>query len=139
MIPPGGGEPFASFLLPSGADGLALNHDGTQLTFVSREHGYNLMRRSIDRDDTEQLTRFTEGRIQKHRWSPDGKKIVLHRRVGHQDSLWLLDPDSRKPPTQLATFRTGGIDRVEWARDSKSVVFTYGTLSQDVALISGFR
>jgi hypothetical protein len=45
----------------------------------------------------------------------------------------------RKPPTQLATFRTGGIDRVEWARDSRSVVFRYGTLSQDVALISGFR
>lgn len=61
------------------------------------------------------------------------------RRVGQEDSLWILEPRTGKPPRMLTSFKTGRIDQSAWARDAKSVVFTYGTSSRDVVLIANFR
>jgi hypothetical protein len=41
--------------------------------------------------------------------------------------------------TLLTEFRTGFITDCRWSLDSKSVVFTYGTSSKDVVLISDFH
>jgi eukaryotic-like serine/threonine-protein kinase len=138
VIPVEGGEPIASFLLPPGAEDLKWTPDGEAVTYIDRAIGFNLMRRSIAKDDAVQLTRFTEGRLRSHQWSPDGKRVLLHRRLGQQDSLWLLDPGAT-PPTKLTEFKSGQIFQSRWARDSRSVVFTYGSEGQDVVLITDFR
>ncbi len=138
VIPAAGGEPLATFLLPPGADHVRWAPDGQAVTYVDRATGFNLMRRSIAKDDTTQLTHFEAGRLIGHEWSPDGKRALLHRRLGQQDSLWILEPGAGKPPTLLTGFKTGEIYGFAWARDSKSIVFTYGTSSQDVVLISEF-
>jgi Tol biopolymer transport system component len=139
VIPAEGGEPLASFLLPPGALDLSWAPDGETVTYIDRATGFNLMRRSITKDDAVQLTRFTEGRLRGHAWSPDGKRLFLHRRLGQQDSLWQLDPGAGAPPTKLTEFKSGQIFQSRWARDSRSVVFTYGSEGQDVVLITEFR
>jgi len=85
------------------------------------------------------MTSFAEGRLRRHEWSPDGKRVLLHRRLGQQDSLWVLEPGAGKPPTKLTEFKSGRIFESHWARDSKSLVFTYGSEGQDVVLITDFR
>jgi Tol biopolymer transport system component len=139
VIPAEGGEPVATFLLPPGAEDLEWRPNGEAVTYIDRAKGFNLMRRSIEKDDAVQLTRFTEGRLRGHEWSPDGKRLLLHRRLGQQDSLWLLEPGTGGPPAKLTEFKTGEIFGSRWARDSQSVVFTYGSESQDVVLITDFR
>jgi Tol biopolymer transport system component len=139
VIPIEGGEPLDSFLLPPGAENLKWTLDGQGVTYIDRANSFNLMRRSIAKDDAVQLTHFAEGRLRRHEWSPDGKRILLHRRLGQQDSLWLLDPGGGGPPALLTEFKSGQIAEFRWARDSKSVVFTYGSEGQDVVLITDFR
>jgi Tol biopolymer transport system component len=139
VIPIEGGDPVASFVLPPGAEDVQWAPEGEAVTYIDRGKGFNLMRRSIARDDAVPLTRFTDGRVRRHEWSPDGRKIFLHRRVGQQDSLWLLEPGTGAPPLELTRFKSGRIFNARWARDSGSVVFTYGSESQDVVLITDFR
>jgi serine/threonine protein kinase len=139
VIPAEGGEPVASFLLPPGAEDLQWTPDGQAVTYIDRASGFNLMRRSIAKDDAAQLTRFTEGRLRGHEWSPDGKRLLLRRRLGQKDSLWLLNPGAVGPPARLTEFKTGEITISRWARDSKSVVFTFGSENQDVVLITDFH
>jgi serine/threonine protein kinase len=70
--------------------------------------------------------------------SPDGKRILLQRRIGKVDSLWILEPARHAPPAKLVEFKSGAIFQIAWARDSKSAVFTYGQTAQDVVLLSEF-
>jgi serine/threonine protein kinase/Tol biopolymer transport system component len=139
VIPAEGGEPIASFLLPPGAEDLKWAPDAESVTYIDRAVGFNLMRRPIAKDDAVQMTSFAEGRLRRHEWSPDGKRVLLHRRLGQQDSLWVLEPGAGKPPTKLTEFKSGRIFESHWARDSKSLVFTYGSEGQDVVLITDFR
>jgi len=139
VIPAAGGEPLASFLLPPGAQDLKWAPDGESVTYIDRAVGFNLMRRSIAKDDAVQMTHFAEGRIRGHAWSPDGKRVLLHRRLGQQDSLWTLEPGAGAQATRLTEFKSGQIFRSRWARDSKSIVLTYGSEGQDVVLITDFR
>ncbi len=139
VVPAVGGDPLGSFLLPPGAIDLKWAPDGEALTYVDRDTGFNLMRRPIAREATDQLTHFKEGRIKGHEWSPDGRKVLMHRRLGQQDSLWVFEPGASRQPSRLADFRTGQIFRYAWARDSRSAVFTYGETSQDVVLLSDYQ
>ena len=138
VIPAAGGEPVAGFLLPPGAQDLNWAPEGESITYIDRATGSNLMRRAIHEDNTRQLTQFKEGSLLGHRWSHDGKKILLHRRIGQEASLWILEADAKTPPSQLVAFKSGEIFRYAWARDSKSVVFTYGQQGQDVVLMTDF-
>jgi len=84
--------------------------------------------------------RFADGRaITLHDVQHTGRQPDLHRRLGQQDSLWLLDPGGGGPPTLLTEFKSGQIAEFRWARDSKSVVFIYGSEGQDVVLITDFH
>ena len=139
VIPAGGGEPLASFLLPPGAEDLKWAPDGEAVTYIDRAAGFNLMRRWIAKDGDVQMTHFSEGRIRGHAWSPDGKRVLLHRRLGQQDSLWVLEPGAGAQATKLTEFKSGQIFEIRWARDSRSIVFTYGSEGQDVVLITDFR
>jgi len=133
------GAPITNMVLPPGAVQIKLTPEADAVNYIDRATGFNVMRRPLGQDRTEQLTHFQDGRTHDFAWSPDGRLLLLLRRVGPADNLWVLDPRSGKPPLMLTSFKTGSIDGYSWARDSKSVVFTYGTHSQDVVLISDFR
>ena len=136
VIPIEGGAPQASFLLPPGADGPAWAPDGRALTYVDQAEGWNLMRKAIPDGKPERLTNFPDGLIVDHNWSPDGSHMVIHRRLGQRDSLWMLKPGDSKP-TLVTEFKTGRLARHHWAPDAPILYFTYGSSTQDVVMIAG--
>ena len=133
-----GAEPQAGFLLPPGADGPAWTPDGRALTYVDRGEGWNLMRKAIPDGTPERLTNFPDGQVVDHHWSPDGSRMVIHRRIGQQDSLWMLKPGEAKP-TLITEYKTGRLARHFWAPDAPILYFTYGSSSQDVVMIAGIN
>ena len=60
------------------------------------------------------------------------------RRVGPKIGLWSVQPGKGEPKL-LAEFRSGAITAPRFAPDGKSVVFVYGTSSNDVVLISDLK
>jgi Tol biopolymer transport system component len=85
-----------------------------------------------------EITRFTDGRITQHRWSPDGKRIVLRRRMDNADNLWVVNADGSNG-VAITDFETGEIPDMKWTRDGSRVVFTYGEVSQNVVLVRNFK
>jgi hypothetical protein len=136
VVPVAGGEPLASFLLPPGAAFVRWAPDGRAVTYIDRSRGYNLTRQPIAGGEPESLTSFDTGRLLRYAWSPDGTAVALHRTLGQQDNLWILRPGSEEP-RPVTDFKSGSIWSLHWAVDSKRLIFTHGTASQDVVLITG--
>ena len=114
------------------------NADAFQTQVVDRGEGWNLMRKSLPDGPPRRLTNFPDGQIVDHGWSKDGSRMVLHRRIGPHDSLWMLKPGEASP-TLITEFKTGRLARHYWAPDAPILYFTYGASTQDVVLIGGFR
>ena len=133
-----GGEPLASFLLPPGVTNIQWTPDGRALTYVDRGEGWNLMRKVLPDGYPQRLTDFSDGQVVDHRWSRDGFRMVLHRRIGSHDSLWMLRPGETRP-TLITEFKTGRLARHLWAPDEPILYFTYGASTQDVVLMGGLR
>jgi Tol biopolymer transport system component len=138
VIPIEGGAPVASFLLPPGAEDPSWTPDGRAITYVDRGEGWNLMRVTLPDGKPERLTRFPDGQVVDHVWSEDGSRLVVHRRLGQQDSVWMLKPGESKP-TLIAEFKTGRLSGHYWAPDAPILYFTYGSSSQDVVMIAGIQ
>jgi serine/threonine protein kinase len=138
VVPADGGAPLASFFLPPGANDERWTPDGRALTYIDRDEGWNLMRKTLPDGAPERLTRFTDGQVVDHSWSRDGSRMVIHRRVGKHDSLWVLKP-GESSPTLVTEFKTGRLSRHLWAPDEPILYFTYGSSAQDVVLIGGFK
>ena len=132
------GKEQAVFLLPPGTQDVKWAPDGRSLTYVDRERGWNLMRKPLPDGEPMALTVFTDGQVVDHTWSPDGSRVVLHRRVGSRDSLWLLEPGGTQP-APVVEFKTGRLTRHLWAPDAPILYFTYGNSTQDVVMISGVK
>jgi len=138
IIPSEGGAALASFLLPPGATNIQWTPDGRTLTYVDRGRGSNLMRKPLPDGEPEPMTRFTDGQVVDHNWSRDGSRLVIHRRVGQVDSLWMLKR-AETQPTRIAEFKTGRLSRHSWAPDEPLLYFTQGASTQDVVLMSGVK
>ena len=132
------GREEAAFLLPPGAQNEQFSPDGRSVTYVDRGRGWNLMRRPLPDGESVSVTSFTDGQVLDHTWSRDGSRLILHRRVGARDSLWMLKAGA-KEPTSVAEFKTGRLARHFWAPDAPILYFTYGTSTQDVVLMSGVK
>jgi len=138
LVPLKGGAPISSFVLPAGATADRWAPDGKSITFVDRRSGWNLFRKALPDGAIEPMTTFTEGQIADYEWHPDGSRIVLHRRLNRQESLWVLKPGGADP--RLVTeFRSGQVAEHSFAPDSDLLYFTYGDSTQDVVLITNFR
>jgi Tol biopolymer transport system component len=96
------------------------------------------MRMTIPDGKPERLTHFTDGQVVDHQWSPDGSRLVVHRRLGQQDSVWMLKPGLSQP-TLIAEFKTGRLSGHVWAPDAPILYFTYGNSSQDVVMMAGIE
>jgi serine/threonine protein kinase len=134
VIPVAGGAPVAQFLLPPGTTKTAWSPDNESLTYVDRNRGWNLMRQAIAGGEPTELTHFTEGQTTEFDWSPDGKRLAVVRRIGRGDSVWVIEPGVGE--TKIAHFPTGTVSDCHFSLDGHSVVFAYGTATQDVVLIS---
>jgi len=133
-----GGPPQTSFVLPPRAQNIQWAPDGKALTFVDRAQGAVLLRQPLPDGEPQPIVSFPEGQIVDHNWSPDGSRVVVHRRVGQQEGLWMLRTGQLQP-TLVAQFKTGRAARHIWAPDEPILYFTYGQTSQDVVLMGGVR
>jgi Tol biopolymer transport system component len=124
--------------LPQEASDIHWSPDGKALTFLDRPEGaLNVLRQRLDGGEPEQVTHFTTGQIIGHSWAQDGNRLAFIRRIEDRENLWTA-ADGRDP-VQLTHFETGRIFDVKLTKDGGDAVFTYGSETQDVVLIRGFR
>jgi serine/threonine protein kinase/Tol biopolymer transport system component len=100
----------------------------------------NLYRVRLDGSAPVELTHFPNGRINRHAWSPDGKRLLLLRQTegSATRNIWLTDADGGHP-VALTDFKTGDVTLASWSRDGRRIFFTYGESSQNVVLIRNSR
>ena len=84
------------------------------------------------------MTHIADGRVVKHAWSPDGRRLGILVRSGERVDLWVTDAEGRKPVriTQIAPEVVSAFD---WMADSRHVVVEASTRPSDVVLIRDFR
>lgn len=66
-------------------------------------------------------------------WTADG--ITFTRGSGDGSNIWSQPLDGRRP-RQLTHFASERILRYDWSPDDKSLLYTHGTINNDVVLIS---
>ncbi len=133
-----GGEEVASLLLPSLATDAEWAPNGRALTYVDQGMGWNVFRMPVEEGEPAALTRFSEGRVLHHEWSPDGAWLSMIRALDDKRSLWIQEARGGDP-VLLAEFRSGMIGVQRWARDSASVILHHVITSQDVVIIRDFQ
>ncbi len=84
------------------------------------------------------LTRLTDASIQGYLWSPDGKRLVLQRKLENVSNLWSAGADGRAPEP-ITDFPTGAIFGIDISKDGKTLYFLYGNESSDIVLLNNFR
>jgi eukaryotic-like serine/threonine-protein kinase len=135
IIPAGGGNTLATLSLPLEASGVQWAPDGNALTFVN---GANVFRQRLEAGSPEPVTRFSEGWVSGHEWAPDGKRLLVQRKIEQVDNLWIVAADGSNP-AQWTDFKTeNGLDAT-WARDGRRIIFNQGEFNGDVLLIQDFR
>ena len=140
IIPAGGGPATNLTNLPKRIVDPAWTPDGRGLTFRTNLGDVrNLQIMPLD-GSPRPLTHFTEGRVTAYRWSPNGKHIVVMRKIGESgtDNLWVVNADGSNP-VAITDFESGAIGNVRWSADGSRVVFTYGSTTQNVVLVRGFK
>ncbi len=84
------------------------------------------------------MTRFTEGRLTAHEWSPDGRKLAVRLQGPESSNLWVVEANGDHP-VPVTQFTTETVFSFTWLPDSRYVVITAGTRSADAVLIREFR
>jgi Tol biopolymer transport system component len=84
------------------------------------------------------VTRFTEGRLTAHAWSPDGTRLAVVHRTGDGANVWVTAPDGTRP-TQVTQMSAADVFAVRWLPDGRRLVVSAGKLSRDAVLIRSFR
>jgi Tol biopolymer transport system component len=138
VIPAGGGEPSARISLPPNAYHFKWTLDGEAISFVPDAGAANLSIKPLGEGPARQVTRFDEGQIRGYAWTPDGKRLLLIRHSGDVANLWSVGADGRDP-VALTDFLTGSVFDLRVTPDGKTVVFTYGTETQDAVLVKDLR
>ncbi|HKO23069.1 MAG TPA: protein kinase [Candidatus Eisenbacteria bacterium] len=112
-------------------------HDGSGISYIDPgDNRLNLHVHALSGGPEKTLTHFTDGRLGQHRWSPDGKRLVITRRVGTTDNLWVVNADGSHP-VAITDFESGSIVDARWSNDGSRIFFTYGVSSQNLVLIRG--
>ncbi|HKS30607.1 MAG TPA: protein kinase [Pyrinomonadaceae bacterium] len=71
-------------------------------------------------------------------WSADGKAVLYRDTRNSVTNIW-AQPVDGGPPKQLTDNKTDQIFNFDVSRDGKQFIFSRGTISYDVVLISNFR
>ena len=140
IIPANGGAGVDAPLPPRNVN-LQWAPDGIGITYGHASNEFrNIYRVRLDGSAPVEITHFSDGRILRHFWSPDGKRLLLLRQTegNSAHNLWMTDADGSHP-VPLTDFKTGDVTFASWSRDGRRVYFTYGESSQNVVLIRNFR
>jgi Tol biopolymer transport system component len=141
IIPMKAGEPRRTPTVPQRMLNARWLPDGSGASYSHASNEFkNLYRVHSSDKSPQEITRFTEGRITQHEWSPDGKRLLLLRQTEESPTknIWMTNADGSKP-VALTDFQTGDITDMKWSRDGRRVYFTYGESSQNVVMIRNFR
>jgi Tol biopolymer transport system component len=109
------------------------------LTFRNHaDAAWNVFRLDEGGKDAVPVTRFTDGRLTAHAWSPDGTKLAVVRRAGDGSNVWVTGFDGSRP-VQVTRLTSADVFAVRWMPDNRRLVVSAGKLSRDVVLIRNFR
>ena len=86
----------------------------------------------------EPLTHFTDGKCTAFRWSADGSRLAVARKIGDVSGVFVTTADGGKP-IQAARFQGNGVFGMDWSKDGKSIVVDAGKRSSDALLVRNFR
>jgi Tol biopolymer transport system component len=137
-VPVTGGPATATFRLPGPAMEPAWAPDGHGMTFRDRsDAAWNVFRQDAA-GKVVPVTRFTDGRITGHVWSPDGNRLALIRRTDEGANVWVTGRDGIRP-VQVTQLPSHDVFFVRWLPDSRRLVVSAGKLSRDAVLIRSFR
>jgi Tol biopolymer transport system component len=132
------GETIAVVRPPQQYQGVAFAANNDWLSFVDRaDPARNLYRLRIGEDTPQQVTRFTEGRMLRYRWSADGSQLVMERRIDGRESVWVCDADGGN--ARLVVAPPGEVFRIRWFPDGDRLLVSWGTSSNDAILVRNFR
>jgi len=100
----------------------------------------NLYRQPMSKaaEKPQKLTNFTEGIMTAHRWSPDGKRLAVVRRMPNGENVWILNREGSQP-RQLTQFMSLDVTQVAWAPDNAHLVVNAGQFSNDVVTIRNLK
>ncbi len=135
----GSGAPF-TMRLPQRSTDYEGRPGADAVSFIdTAEPNHNLFYAVIGGQvDTAQLTHFTDGVITQHRWSKDGSRIAVVRRLPDGDNVWLMTADGSQP-RQVTHFIGLQVLQLDWAPDNVHVVANAGQFSNDVVLVKNFK
>ena len=109
------------------------------VTYIDRsDPGWNIFRMAMDGGTPAPVTHITEGRIVKHAWSPDGRRLGILVRDGEHVDLWVTDAAGQKP-IRVTQISPEIISAFHWMADSRKIVVEAATRPSDVVLIKEFR
>lgn len=145
-----GGEPVRLTDYSSGR--AAVSPDGKSIAFSYREQENSPLKIAIIPFEGGQPTKFleapagfnavrlitstAEGRVL--RWLPDGRSLAYIVTRDGVSNIWSMPIDGGAPK-QLTNFTTDQIAWFDLSRDGKPTLFSRGSTTKDVVLISGFR
>jgi TolB protein len=147
-IPVDGGEP----ILAGGPDGsiephlqesLGVSPDGSLLAFAipvdSRTNVSRVGVASIYGGDPIRILDLPAGaRLQRMRWTPDGRALTFIYNRGGAANIWSQPLDGR-PARQLTDFDADNIFNFDWSRDGRYLAIVRVSGSSDVVLMRNFR
>ncbi len=142
--PAEGGDPLYTIAPPRpGMLNVRWTPDGAGLSFQTPRQfdGENVYRIQLDGGDPRPLTRFTDGWIDWHFWSPDGQYLIIDR--GHENGigLWVQPFDGEHADgeaVELASFPSGYIANMVWLETRDTIAFRHATTARDLVLIRNF-
>jgi Tol biopolymer transport system component len=132
------GEELARFMSPP----QAMDQDegpGDSMSYLARnDPAWNIFTVSADGKQTTQITKFKNGRLTDHGWSPDFKRIAVVLRDDAGENLWVVDANggNAKPVT---SFDGEDVSAFKWTPDSRHVVVRAGRQSRDIVLMTNFE
>jgi len=134
----GNGAPQTASVPPTALD-VEWLADGSGVCYQDRNDPmFNIFRVSFSGGEPVQVTHFTDARVSGYALSPDGKSILLTRRVGDDGNVWVCDSNGGQLK-KVTNFVGQTIFEARWAPDSRRMIVSAGTAAMDVVLIRDFR
>jgi Tol biopolymer transport system component len=136
-FPATGGGSLVEFRPIASAVNLQEGPNGT-LSFMDRnEPARNVFTTTPD-GDVVQVTRFSEGRLTGHSWSPNMKRLAVIANDGRGENVWVADTSGGNLK-RVTSFDDEEVFSIQWVPDSQQIVVRAGRRTRDMVMITNFR
>ena len=85
-----------------------------------------------------QITKFTDGRLTGHLWSPDFRRLAVIRHDGVGENLWVVDANGNNAK-QITSFDGEDISVFKWTPDGDRLIVRAGTQIRDMVMMTNFE